>query len=78
MPKCKGCGKEIRWIKTAKGKNMPLDPEPKKMVVIRKRELTGSALYRNKYRTEDKEYAVVIDAYMPHWATCVKAEDFKK
>ena len=25
MPKCKGCGADITWIKTAKGKNTPID-----------------------------------------------------
>ena len=72
MPKCKGCGREIRWIKTAKGKNMPLDPEPKKMVLIKKRQIiTGSsALFRNKYAKEDEGYGVVVSAFFPH--SCVK------
>ncbi len=25
--KCKGCGASIRWIKTTRGKSMPVDPE---------------------------------------------------
>ena len=25
---CRGCGKEIAFIKTVKGKTMPVDPEP--------------------------------------------------
>ena len=25
---CRGCGKEIAFIKTEKGKTMPVDPEP--------------------------------------------------
>jgi len=29
MPKCKGCGAQIRWVKTANGKNMPLDEKEK-------------------------------------------------
>ena len=27
---CKGCGAAIIWIKTAKGKNMPIDAKPVK------------------------------------------------
>ena len=29
MAKCKGCGAEIVWIKTANGKMMPLDSKEK-------------------------------------------------
>ncbi len=25
--KCKGCGKTIHWVKTEKGRNMPVDPD---------------------------------------------------
>ena len=32
MSVCKGCGRQIDWIRTAAGKLMPIDPEP--VVVI--------------------------------------------
>jgi hypothetical protein len=25
---CSSCGRPIRWVKTARGKNLPLNPEP--------------------------------------------------
>ena len=28
MSVCKGCGRQIDWIRTAAGKLMPIDPEP--------------------------------------------------
>ena len=28
MSICKGCGRQIDWIRTAAGKSMPIDPEP--------------------------------------------------
>ena len=28
MSVCKGCGREIDWIRTTAGKPMPIDPEP--------------------------------------------------
>jgi hypothetical protein len=28
MSVCKGCGRQIDWIRTAAGKSMPIDPEP--------------------------------------------------
>jgi len=65
MPTCKGCGQEIKWVKTPAGKNMPLDPKPVKMVEI-------------VSRLSDADVGIVVDVYMPHWATCSKAEQFKK
>lgn len=28
MSICRGCGREIDWIRTVAGKNMPVDPAP--------------------------------------------------
>lgn len=35
---CRGCGKQILWIRTVAGKNMPVDPE----VIIFKNRGSGS------------------------------------
>ena len=29
MPTCKGCGKEIEWVKMTTHGNMPIDPDSK-------------------------------------------------
>jgi len=60
MPKCKGCGAEIVWIKTANGKRMPLDSKEKKF-----------------YCAIDGEWKIYAGREA-HWATCPKANDFKK
>jgi len=31
MPKCRSCSAEIKWLLTAKGKNMPVDVIPVKV-----------------------------------------------
>ena len=60
MPKCKGCGKEIKWVVMASGAKMPLDAKPVQMIQVK--EGIGES----------------IPVYMPHWATCEKAKDFKR
>lgn len=58
---CKGCGAEILWLKTVRGKNMPVDP------------IGEARIIRNQH-----DEAVMVQTYMPHWATCPKADEFKK
>jgi len=54
---CKGCGAEIGWIKTPKGRNMPVNPKKVPFMMA-----DGTLRW----------------GYVPHWATCPKAQDFKK
>lgn len=35
MPQCKGCGQEIKWVKMASGKSMPLDGQPETKVQVK-------------------------------------------
>jgi len=35
MPKCKGCGQEIKWVMMATGARMPLDAKPVKMIQVK-------------------------------------------
>ena len=66
MPKCKGCGAKIKWVKMNSGGNMPLDPEPQKIVVI-------SSMVFGK-----EERGTLLTGHVVHWATCPNADDFKK
>ena len=80
MAKCRGCGAEIIWIKTDNGKSMPCDPEQvtywagkglSQKIVTPNGEVLSCKL--NGY----PQSATGI-GYIPHWATCPKALDFKK
>ena len=77
---CKGCGKEIFWVKTLNGKNMPCDPE-----VVRIRIQKGA---RHRFVLEtgevvSGEYAQnegtdAVPAYETHWRSCKAAGAFRK
>ncbi len=62
---CKGCGQKIFFIKTSNGKSMPLDAKP----VFFYQEVLGSS---------GRIGWTGSQGYVPHWATCKKAKDFKK
>ena len=63
MPKCKGCGAEIIWTKTANGKVTPIDAKKKKFYIN---------LSTNKFSTQ------ALEGHESHWATCPMAKDFKR
>lgn len=68
MPACSSCSSKIIWIRTPKGKAMPLDatPNPNGNVVIR----DGLAVV---LKLEELETATDRRRFMPHWATCEHA-----
>lgn len=75
--KCSGCGQRIRWIKTVAGKMMPCNVS---LVVI-----DGMTDTVKKKLTIVTDNGVVISnphaglaGYVPHWATCPKANTFRK
>lgn len=79
---CRGCGKEIAFIKTEKGKTMPVDPEP----VWVKQEKGGKPFIQvdGNYvygwiagDAEDDPDSNLIAAYVSHFATCEQAERFR-
>ena len=78
--KCRGCGAQIMFIKTAKGKTMPVDTNSVMFVP----DLNGKNLYVRpdgdvlrgcEAREEDKDKHI---GYISHFATCPKADDFRK
>lgn len=80
MAKCKGCGAEIIWIMSPSGKVIPCDPIPvpywqqtkaKGKIVTRNGEVISCYLYG------DPE-TVTGEGYVPHWATCPAAGQFRR
>ena len=78
MAKCRGCGAPIVWLQTENQRMIPCDPLP-----VGYRERAGA---RGKILTRDG-HIVSCDftndptaetGYMPHFATCPNAADFKK
>lgn len=79
QPKCRKCGKLLQFIKTKKGKMMPVDSFSVHVMP------SGSgALYwledGNTVRGYlcDKTAPGAVKAYEPHWYTCPDARDLKK
>jgi hypothetical protein len=80
MPKCKACGADIDFIRTSKGKRMPVDRNPNPLwapclgttVVVRLRTKNAEVI---KVQTDG---AVIAEAWVPHWVTCTRADEFRK
>ena len=81
VTQCRGCGKDIAFIKTVKGKSMPVDPEsvyfipgggPNTYVMI------DGEIQRGREPRYDEDKAVTAIGYRSHFATCSAAEDFRK
>lgn len=80
MAKCKGCGAEIIWIMSPAGKVIPCDPievpywkrsKANGKIVTPNGEVISCELYG------DPETVTGI-GYVPHWATCPKAGEFRR
>lgn len=77
---CRGCGARIVFIKMGTGKYMPCDPVP----VYYKKDLNGPdrivlecGVVISGIITKDINEASGA-GYIPHWATCPKANKFKR
>jgi len=64
MPSCKSCGAEIKFIKMASGKTMPVDVKELSMVQAEE----GSLWDNGK----------IVKVFQPHWATCPTADEHRK
>lgn len=76
---CRGCGKEIAFIKTEKGKTMPVNPEevcfipgggPNTYV------LPGGRVVRGSEARNSDENTVM--GYISHFATCPERDNMRK
>ena len=73
---CRNCGKQIMWIRTKAGKNMPVDP-----TIISYRRPEAGKKAKEKLVTEQGEIVAADRAdgkdaegfgYISHFATCPK------
>lgn len=81
MSICKGCGKEIKWIRTIGGKKMPVDPEAVFVTVREGSErfvTEEGAVISGRSARLDEIHDQTPLAYVPHWKTCPKAADFRQ
>lgn len=66
MAVCKSCGAKIAWVRTPKGKLMPIDVEPEKRITLEKNPEGPEPLM------------VMVDTYTSHFATCPDANKHRK
>ena len=76
---CRGCGRQIAFIKTVKGKTMPVNPDgvyftpaggPNNYVT-----LDGEVIRGRDPEPDDKNTMI---GYISHFATCPEADSFRK
>lgn len=80
MATCSGCGAQIIWIQTQRGKKMPCDPKPVPYWAKEKapgKVVTPAGALVSCEFTGDLATATGV-GYIPHWATCPKSKAFKK
>ena len=72
---CKECGAAMRWVKTQKGKNMPIDDEPDSAgrFVIEDPDVDPP---RVRYLGESEEYTG--ERFTSHFKTCTNPRRFSK
>lgn len=75
---CRGCGREIVWIKTKKGKNMPCGP-CLHLIYRTGGEIffteTGDVIHGSR---ENDGQNPIGKGRVSHWATCMAREQFRR
>ena len=80
MKTCKSCGAAIIWIETENGKKMPCDADPVTYWKNPKGKATVITPNGETYRA-DLEGDIMNATgygYIPHWATCPQAANFRR
>lgn len=77
--KCRGCGRDIVWITTKKGKHVPCDPALLPVYEGGKEILFTEDGGTVKGTTNQKEGGSLLGyGYVSHWATCPEADGFRR
>lgn len=77
---CRGCGKEIAFIKTEKGKTMPVDPEPMYFTPAggpNTYVMIDGTIQRGR-ETEYGDKGSAWIGYRSHFANCPAADRFRQ
>ena len=81
MALCRGCGARIEWIRTKAGKMMPVDPDPVMVIEGEGREVfvtdEGDSITGRRAGTGEENMELPV-GFVPHWATCRRAGDFRR
>ena len=83
MSTCKGCGREIRWIKTPNEKAMPVDPPEIRFVAAEGPEtyIAPDGKTLRGFEVVNVRYPFTLATrigYRPHWGTCPAADHFNR
>ena len=81
--KCRGCGREIAFIKTVNGKSIPVDPEPIRFLAEEENEkfVTADGEVKRGKSLDRRGLMITRETetgYRSHFATCPAADDFRK
>lgn len=79
QPKCRKCGRLLKFIKTKKGKHMPVDSFSVHVMPAER----GALYWMENGETVrgylcDKTAPGAVKAYEPHWYTCPFAKEMKR
>ena len=77
---CRGCGKEIAFIKTKAGKSMPVDADPVYFIPAggpNTYVMIDGSVQRGREPQQTEQASSMIE-YRSHFATCPAADSFRK
>lgn len=85
MSQCKSCGAPVLWVRTMKGKKMPLDPDltlEGEMILVDLPDGSIAAVHRSSVSEFDGLLGAVELAAAPgrtsHFATCPNADQHRR
>lgn len=78
---CKSCGARIVWVRTAEGRNMPIDTQPSPAGNVRIIGLKGNHPVVAVYRDADTAAGLADpdeQRWLSHFATCPQAAEHRR
>ena len=75
MSQCKSCGANIKWVKTMRGKNMPVDEDSVGVSDCEDGDLLITESGRTFRVGEQNPPQELL--YVSHWSTCPKADSHR-